>query len=872
MRSITLTPAGSAYASTSVAMSADVTGGTPDRVEFLLDGTSAATVMMPPYSATLMLSATTEGSHDVIARAVFGTVTVDSTATTVIVDRTPPQVTRSWPGAGVGMTALWTEPWGLVANEPLVLTSAATVVLTASGQPLPTPMAMLDADPRSVVFRPPSTMATFPLRDVRFEFTGVTDRAGNALVFASASIDVEHFSRVAPVIANGTHAFGPGVAMQPDGTTYIAVFETQLMGMNPVPGSQQVVVRRLRPGSSTLLPTIPFTTSGTHPVRLAVDPQGRPVVAFQDGADTRVHRLEGQAWVALTSSDLSGLSEPALVLDPQGNPAIAGFAMQANEVRTVRHSGTAFAPAERIALAEPPAFGERLGVALAAAPTGGALALAYIDRRGNHRVVCTASSTGGAWTNGQDVSVRPTGTAASPALVWNTTTLFLAFTEDDGFGADLHVAAGGLSAGPLAFGLIGRPLDVDLGSTVSAPSMAIDATGQPIVAWSERAPVGTDHRLWVSRIDGSGQPQLLAGQDVEPAMVTIDGASLAAGAGTFAIGYRANDQLRLARWNGQRPFGIASRPMNQCTPIASTGNPFNGLFSGQCFSGADGGSLLPIAAAELIPYELNSALWSDGTLKRRWVRLPTGATVGYTDAGAFSWPVGTVFVKEFSVQSSFDPASRAPVETRLMVKEADGGWEGYSYQWDDQHQTASLLYDTTVVRKSWPTNAGAYSHIYPTRTMCKRCHTAAAGFVLGPEAAQLNRTADYDGVADEQLRVWNHLGLFGSGPLPPPPTPFAGVHSTRAPLEHRVRGYLAANCAHCHRPGGERPSRDMRWETPLASTNLCAVVHPGDAGTSLLHTRFGRVGSPMPPVATDILDQRALGLVDAWINGLTSCP
>jgi mono/diheme cytochrome c family protein len=103
---------------------------------------------------------------------------------------------------------------------------------------------------------------------------------------------------------------------------------------------------------------------------------------------------------------------------------------------------------------------------------------------------------------------------------------------------------------------------------------------------------------------------------------------------------------------------------------------------------------------------------------------------------------------------------------------------------------------------------------------------------------------------------------------------------TSESLYLRVRGYLAANCAQCHRPGGARPSRDFRWETTLGDTAICdagapfgAEIEPGDAGASLLPQKMKGtgIGARMPPLATDVVDTAAVAVVEEWIGSLTAC-
>ena len=119
----------------------------------------------------------------------------------------------------------------------------------------------------------------------------------------------------------------------------------------------------------------------------------------------------------------------------------------------------------------------------------------------------------------------------------------------------------------------------------------------------------------------------------------------------------------------------------------------------------------------------------------------------------------------------------------------------------------------------------------------------------------------------------DRVGLFASPLQGLPANPVTRPSDVTQIPESRARAYLAANCAHCHRPGGARPTRDMRWETPLASTLPCAdsEIVPGFPGGSLLYQRMSaRPG--MPPLATLLTDGFAIDLVSRWIGGMSSCP
>lgn len=89
-------------------------------------------------------------------------------------------------------------------------------------------------------------------------------------------------------------------------------------------------------------------------------------------------------------------------------------------------------------------------------------------------------------------------------------------------------------------------------------------------------------------------------------------------------------------------------------------------------------------AAGLIPYDVNSPLWSDGAGKERFFAIPNGKTITVNAEGDFVLPTGSVTVKTFSLGGS-------RVETRLFVRHDDGGWAGYTYEWNDAQTDATLL-------------------------------------------------------------------------------------------------------------------------------------------------------------------------------------
>ncbi len=166
----------------------------------------------------------------------------------------------------------------------------------------------------------------------------------------------------------------------------------------------------------------------------------------------------------------------------------------------------------------------------------------------------------------------------------------------------------------------------------------------------------------------------------------------------------------------------------------------------------------------LIPYSVNSPLWSDHAHKERFMALPGDEPkIEVTANRGWDFPEQTVLVKSFALDLREGRAdSRHWIETRLLTKQ-QGEWVGYSYRWNDEQTDAMLVgkegadqhFDirtaSGVRRQTWR---------YPSRTECMVCHSRAAKFVLGPSTLQMNKDHDYGGVVDNQLRVLEHLGVL----------------------------------------------------------------------------------------------------------------
>ncbi|MEZ5963757.1 MAG: PQQ-dependent sugar dehydrogenase [Planctomycetota bacterium] len=292
--------------------------------------------------------------------------------------------------------------------------------------------------------------------------------------------------------------------------------------------------------------------------------------------------------------------------------------------------------------------------------------------------------------------------------------------------------------------------------------------------------------------------------------------------------------------------------------------------------------------AGLIPYQVNSPLWSDHATKTRFFTVPDRTTIGFHPTEAWTLPVGSVLVKHFEMLMDLsDPTSLRRLETRVFVHQ-ETGWLGGTYRWNAAQTDAALVtaraQETLTVRD--PTEAGGVrvqTWTYPSSSDCTLCHTTAAGHVLGLSTLQCNRPLSTS--ATNQLDLLAGMGYFDQNIGPSDHY----AHLLDPLLEQGslgafARSYLAANCAHCHRPGGAlQGSIDLRFTTHDAHTGLLWVrptrggltasdpylVKPRDPANSvLLHRMVLRDGNRMPLLGSDVVDAYGVQLVDAWIRGM----
>lgn len=296
-------------------------------------------------------------------------------------------------------------------------------------------------------------------------------------------------------------------------------------------------------------------------------------------------------------------------------------------------------------------------------------------------------------------------------------------------------------------------------------------------------------------------------------------------------------------------------------------------------------------AKGVVPYGLNTPLYTDYAEKLRFVRLPLGKSVNYSAATTLDFPTGTLLVKTFYYSADFRKPGVAKdiIETRLLVKEA-AGWQAITYVWNEDQSDALLEIAGDDRNISFIDKAGQKQqvrYVIPNQNQCKGCHNSNDRIMpIGPGVAQLNGTYAYATGAQNQLTYWKTHGMLTQLPaLATVPRTAVWNDARTGNLNARARAYLAINCAHCHRREGPAQTSGLFLteaetdptviginKSPVAagkgSGGRMVDIKPGDAEGSILWYRMQTrdPGERMPELGRNLVHKEGLALVKEWID------
>lgn len=298
-------------------------------------------------------------------------------------------------------------------------------------------------------------------------------------------------------------------------------------------------------------------------------------------------------------------------------------------------------------------------------------------------------------------------------------------------------------------------------------------------------------------------------------------------------------------------------------------------------------------AYKVLPYELNSPLFTDYAHKKRFVWMPKGTSATYAgDSEILDFPVGTVLIKSFYYDNVQPANTTRIIETRLLIKKGDE-WIFANYIWNEDQTEAVLDMHGGYTNISWSENGTTKSTDYqiPSEAECLTCHkTNDKPIPIGPKPQNLNKMFTYSDGSANQLSRWIQEGYLQDN-LPADIVSTVDWTDTSQPLELRVRSYIDINCAHCHRENSHCDYMSMRFAFSETGDpeNLGICVPPQDninpsltyiiAKKNPLRSAVAyRIKSVvpnerMPILGRTIVHEEAVEMITEWINTMdTPCP
>ncbi|WP_047548950.1 Ig-like domain-containing protein [Psychroserpens sp. Hel_I_66] len=290
----------------------------------------------------------------------------------------------------------------------------------------------------------------------------------------------------------------------------------------------------------------------------------------------------------------------------------------------------------------------------------------------------------------------------------------------------------------------------------------------------------------------------------------------------------------------------------------------------------------------VIPYDLNSTLFTDYAHKKRFVWMPDGSKASYnSDFTPLDFPLGSVLIKNFYYDNVQPSNTTRIIETRLMYMTAEG-WDFAKYVWDDEQSEATFTNSGSVTNIQWIEDGITNNVNYriPSRNECFACHNKFGTPVpIGPKPQNLNRDLNYAEGTTNQLQKWIDFGYLENN-LPTSIVSTVDWEDETLDLNLRLRSYLDINCAHCHSEESYCEYRPMRFafndneddtnkgvcvppDTQIEGTTH--IVVPNNIEASVLRFRVSSIEEQnrMPLLGRTLKHEEGVRLIEEWINSLT---
>lgn len=297
-------------------------------------------------------------------------------------------------------------------------------------------------------------------------------------------------------------------------------------------------------------------------------------------------------------------------------------------------------------------------------------------------------------------------------------------------------------------------------------------------------------------------------------------------------------------------------------------------------------------AKGVIPYSLNTPLFSNYAEKLRFIKMPPGTKAVYNADSVFTFPLGTILIKNFYFPLDFrkPEKGRRIIETRLLALREEG-WATYQYIWNAEQTDAVFEPIGDEVTVSYIDTRGrkiTTPYLVPNQNQCKGCHAQGNRLLpIGPAARHLNGNFTYTDKTANQLQYWNEKGMID---LPGSTVPANAVWGDKsATLADRARAYLDINCGFCHSEKGPANTSGLFLDihnknltalginkTPVAAGrgagNLQFDIVPGQPEKSILIYRMTSTdpGIAMPEIGREQIHKEGVALISEWIKAMTN--
>jgi uncharacterized repeat protein (TIGR03806 family) len=316
----------------------------------------------------------------------------------------------------------------------------------------------------------------------------------------------------------------------------------------------------------------------------------------------------------------------------------------------------------------------------------------------------------------------------------------------------------------------------------------------------------------------------------------------------------------------------------------------------------------------VVPYDLNTPLFTDHAHKLRTIWMPAGTAARYSATDTFEFPVGTVISKTFYYPrasgdtgrvalrrtddhsgefagEALDLAAVQLIETRLLVRR-EAGWVALPYVWNAEQTDAVLARAGDAMPMQLVADDGTrqdFTYVVPNANQCAGCHapdnTTRKLQPLGPAARHLNRDFAYAAGTQNQIAHLQRIGYLTGAPAAAEWPRNADWRDETAPLEQRARAYLDINCGHCHNARGPAdtsglwldaathdPIRLGLCKPPVAAGqgtgDFSFDIVPGQPERSILVYRMQSTdpGAMMPELGRSTRHDAGVALVSQWIR------